>query len=100
MLHALLQDLKPSAAAAAGGAKTLTTTATGPASYMGPGPPPETPPHPHKYVELLYEQPANFAVPAAQKSAVQSRMGFNLATFSTAAGLGAPIGANYFQVTG
>jgi len=99
MLHALLQDWKPSAAAT-GGITTLTTTATGPASYMGPAPPAENPPHPHKYVELLYEQPANFAVPSAQRSAVQSRMGFNLATFSTAAGLGVPIAANYWQVTG
>ncbi len=89
----MIQDFKPSGHA-------LASSATGPASYMGPSPPAETPAHPHHYVEVLYEQPASFAVPAAQKSAVSSRMGFNLAAFATAAGLGAPIAANYFTVTG
>ncbi len=93
MLHAMIQDFKSSG-------KTLSSSATGPASYMGPAPPAENPAHAHHYIELLYEQPASFAVPAAQKSAVQSRMGFNLATFATAAGLSAPIAANYFSVTG
>ncbi len=60
LLHAMIQDFKPS-----GSGGTLTSSATGPTSYMGPAPPPETPAHAHRYVELLYEQPASFAVPAA-----------------------------------
>jgi phosphatidylethanolamine-binding protein len=96
LLHGLISDYKQTGGA--GGA--LTTTATGPVSYMGPAPPAENPAHPHKYVEILYEQPAGFAIPASQRSATQARMGFNMATFATAANLSAPIAANYFQVTG
>jgi len=95
----MIQDFKPSGQTS-NGVHTLTSSATGPASYMGPAPPAETPAHPHHYVEILYEQPANFAVPAAQKSAVSGRMGFSMPAFATAAGLKDPIAANYFTVTG
>ncbi|OAA65694.1 Phosphatidylethanolamine-binding protein PEBP [Niveomyces insectorum RCEF 264] len=95
LLHAMLQDFK-----ASGSGGVLTSTATGPASYMGPAPPKETPAHPHHYVQVLFEQPAGFAVPATMQSAVRSRLGFNLANFVTAASLGAPVAGNYFTVTG
>ncbi len=88
----MIQDLK---ASGSGSAHTLASSATGPASYMGPSPPAETPAHPHHCVEILYEQPAGFS-----GKNVPARMGFNLATFATSAGLGAPIAANYFTVTG
>ncbi|CAK7218195.1 hypothetical protein SBRCBS47491_003427 [Sporothrix bragantina] len=95
LLHAMIQDFKVGT-----DGKTLTSTATGPVSYMGPAPPKETPAHPHHYVEVLFVQPAGFAVPAAQASVVRSRMGFKLADFVTAAQLGAPVAGNYFTVTG
>jgi hypothetical protein len=69
-----------------------------PAPYIGPNPPAETPPHPHRYTQLLYHQPANFAVPASQAATVQQRRGFNLTEFTQAAGLSTPLAANYFQV--
>lgn len=78
----------------------LTTKDTGPASYMGPSPPAETPTHPHHYIELLFEQPANFAVPSAMKSQVSSRLNFNVTQFIGLVGLKDPIAANYFLVTG
>jgi phosphatidylethanolamine-binding protein len=53
LLHAMLSGFKASMPPA------LNTTSTGPASYIGPSPPKETPPHPHKYIQLLFEQPAS-----------------------------------------
>ncbi len=64
---------------------------------MGPGPPPETPPHAHSYVSLLYETPAEFAVTKAQ---VGQTLGFNLTAFVAAVGLGLPVRAGFFNVTG
>lgn len=66
---------------------------------MGPAPPAETPVHPHRYIELLYEQPTNFAVPSAFKSAISSRLGFDHLKFAAAAGLSDPVRANWFNVT-
>ena len=98
-LHAMVQDFKPNGQTQ-NGSHILTSTATGPSAYFGPGPPPENPPHAHSYVQLLFEQPANFSVPASQRAQVQAKIGFNLATFSAATGLGAPVAGNYFNVTG
>jgi phosphatidylethanolamine-binding protein len=78
----------------------LSSTDTPAASYMGPGPPAETPPHPHKYVELLFPQPTSFAVPSSMKSIVSSRVSFDINKFITAASLDAPLRANWFTVTG
>jgi phosphatidylethanolamine-binding protein (PEBP) family uncharacterized protein len=97
VLHALLTDWTPSGSKQ-NGSSLITTKATGPASYFGPAPPAETPKHPHNYIFLLHEQPANFAVPASQKSVVQSRLGIDWVKFITDAGLSAPLYANYLQV--
>ncbi|KAF2474844.1 PEBP-like protein [Lindgomyces ingoldianus] len=97
VLHALLQDFAPSGQTQ-NGTNVLTTKATGPASYFGPAPPAETPKHPHNYIFLLHEQPANFAVPSGQKSAVSGRMGIDWPKFMKDAGLSDPLYANYLQV--
>ncbi|KAL1595809.1 hypothetical protein SLS60_009498 [Paraconiothyrium brasiliense] len=97
VLHALLQDWTPNGQTQ-NGSSILTTKATGPASYFGPAPPAETPKHPHNYIFLLHQQPDNFAVPAAHKTAVSGRMGINWPKFITDAGLSEPIAANYLQV--
>ncbi|KAF8858629.1 PEBP-like protein [Acephala macrosclerotiorum] len=78
----------------------LTSKDTGPSSYFGTSPPSETPAHPHYYIELLFEQPANFAVPSVMKSQVSSRLNFNVTQFIDLAGLKDPVAANYFMVTG
>ncbi|KAK3942554.1 phosphatidylethanolamine-binding protein [Diplogelasinospora grovesii] len=75
---------------------TLTSTATGPVAYVGPVPPAETPAHPHRYVNLLYETPKDFAVTKAQ---VGQTLGFNLTQFVAANGLGLPVRGNWFNVT-
>ncbi|KAF2112825.1 phosphatidylethanolamine-binding protein [Lophiotrema nucula] len=97
VLHTLLSDFTPSGTPQ-NGTTSLTTTATGPASYMGPAPPAETPKHPHNYIFLLHAQPDNFAVPASQKSVMQSRMGIDWVKFMADAGLKDPLYANYLQV--
>ncbi|PSN65373.1 PEBP-like protein [Corynespora cassiicola Philippines] len=97
VLHALLQDYKPSGQTQ-NGTNTLTTRANGPSSYFGPAPPAETPPKPHNYVFVLHEQPASFRVPSAHQQAVSSRFGIDWPKFITDAGLSAPLYANYIQV--
>ncbi|KAK0727796.1 phosphatidylethanolamine-binding protein [Lasiosphaeria miniovina] len=99
-LHAMLTGFKASSSGGGdvGAVHALASSATGPVAYTGPAPPAETPAHPHRYVSLLYETPAaGFAVTRAQ---VGQTLGFNLATFVAAVGLGAPVRANYFNVTG
>jgi hypothetical protein len=78
----------------------LSSMDTPAASYMGPGPPAETPAHPHKYVELLFPQPASFAVPASTECVLSNRVGFDINKFITASSLDAPLRANWFTVTG
>ncbi|KAL2152164.1 hypothetical protein VTH82DRAFT_5348 [Thermothelomyces myriococcoides] len=70
----------------------------GPVQYTGPAPPPETPPHPHRYVSLLYETEADFAVTPDQ---VGQTLGFDVAAFAESVGLQSPpVRAGYFNVTG
>jgi hypothetical protein len=75
----------------------LKTSATGPSSYCGPAPPAGTPAT-HRYVFVLHEQPAGFAVPAAHKQAVSSRFGIDWVAFGKDAGLKGPVAGNYLQV--
>ncbi|KAF1830023.1 PEBP-like protein [Decorospora gaudefroyi] len=96
VLHALLQDYTPSGTMR-NGTSVLTTRANTPSSYFGPAPPPGQTPT-HRYVFLLHEQPANFAVPAAHRQAVSSRLDINWSKFVMDAGLTAPIAGNYLQV--
>jgi len=50
---------------------------------------------------LLWQQPANWQIPSAANTMLQSgKVGFNVSNFITAAGLSNPIAANYFNVTG
>ncbi|KAI0903151.1 phosphatidylethanolamine-binding protein [Ustulina deusta] len=100
-LHTVLRDFKASGAASVAGVTTLTTTANGPVSWFAPQPPAENPPHPHRYTNLLWEQPANWQVPSAANTMLQNqKVGFDVLKFITAAGLSNPVAANYFNVTG
>jgi len=98
-LHTILKDYKP-ATTAVNGLYTLSSTATTPKAWAAPAPPAENPPYPHKYINYLYTQPPNFAVPASQQSAVSSGLRFNVTQFAIDAKLGEPVLGNYFQVTG
>ncbi|CBX97120.1 hypothetical protein IAQ61_007940 [Plenodomus lingam] len=96
VLHALLSDFTPSGTTL-NTTTLLTTKSTSPSSYFGPAPPAGSPPT-HRYVFLLHEQPAGFAVPAAHKQAVSSRFGIDWVAFMKDAGLGAPVAGNWLQV--
>ncbi|KAH6648352.1 phosphatidylethanolamine-binding protein [Truncatella angustata] len=100
-LHTVLRDLKPSSQKTASGVYVLSTTATGPVSWFAPAPPAESPPHPHRYTNLLWEQPANWVISQDANNQLQNkRSGFNVTDFQRAAGLKDPVFANYFNVTG
>ncbi|EHA52759.1 hypothetical protein MCOR27_002635 [Pyricularia oryzae] len=98
LLHAMIRDVKPSGKTSAEGFQVLSSTATGPTAYLGPSPPAGQPAH--RYTFLLFEQPANFAVPAGQRQVLNSRVGFDMNTFAQQAGLAAPLYGNFLNVTG
>ncbi|KAH6626532.1 phosphatidylethanolamine-binding protein [Chaetomium sp. MPI-SDFR-AT-0129] len=102
-LHALLTGFTPSTTnPEEGGIYTLTppsSSSDGSAvvPYVGPAPPAENPPYPHRYVSLLYETEDGFMV---QREQVGQTLGFDLAVFVEKVGLGTPVRAGYFNVTG
>ncbi|RYP69579.1 hypothetical protein DL771_006016 [Monosporascus sp. 5C6A] len=102
-LHTVIRDFAPSASPDAGGVYALRTTQTGPVAWFPPMPPAQNPPHPHRYTNLLWEQPggSGWAIPQSAGSMMQSqKLGFNVANFQTAAGLQNPVAAVWFNVTG
>lgn len=76
------------------------------AVYLGPGPPPGPP---HRYVQLLFAQPAGYSFPACfnnivtpkgadPASSVDGRVGFDINQFLKAANIQTrPIAGNYFR---
>ena len=102
-MHTVIRDFAPSAEADANGVYGLTSQQSGPVAWFPPMPPAENPPHPHRYTNLLWEQPggAAWAMPQPAASMLQSqKLGLNVQQFQTAAGLDDPISAVWFNVTG
>ncbi|EXJ66852.1 uncharacterized protein A1O5_10047 [Cladophialophora psammophila CBS 110553] len=71
------------------------------ASYVPPTPPAGD--KAHRYTLLLYSQPKDFSIPSSfgsffGSSDLNARLGFDMAGFADAAGIGQPVGANWFQV--
>ncbi|KAF1954270.1 PEBP-like protein [Byssothecium circinans] len=99
LLHAMNTGLKASAQKMAGGAALLTSTEKGPAAYIGPGPP-ATDSIPHRYVEMLFEQPAELAVKATDFADTSARLNFDINAFAQENKLGTPLAANFFTVDG
>lgn len=69
------------------------------ANYIGPSPPPGS--APHRYIFLLYEQPADFdgkkhAPAGGAPMGNWPRMRYNLEAFEKEAELGPVVAANYF----
>jgi hypothetical protein len=88
------------------GTTTLTSHQAAIAPYFPPGPPAG---QTHTYGIFLYNEPANFAVPAeyipffnnltTPGSSVLNRVGFNLTNFVAKTGLGASVAADWFLVS-
>jgi len=68
-------------------------------SYLAPAPQAELPPRAHRYIQLLYEQPDNFSIPAEFEDVLKSRVGFALDSFASLTGLGEVVAANWFTIT-
>ena len=66
------------------------------AAYLSPGPPPGPA---HRYVQILFQQPATFTFPQCFVAATQNngRLGFDINQFVTVSGLQAPVAANFIQ---
>jgi phosphatidylethanolamine-binding protein (PEBP) family uncharacterized protein len=95
ILHWMQPGLKPDHSTGA-----LTYTDPFIADYAGPGPPPIS--SPHRYIFLLYEQPADFdekkyAPASGQKMGAGKRIRYDLGAFEKDAKLGPVIAANYFN---
>jgi len=99
LLHAMTTGFKATQQRINGAATLLATTETGPATYIGPGPP-ATDTIAHRYVQLLFRQPTTLNVQASDFADVMGRFNFDITTFMAENQLGAPIAGNFFQVDG
>ncbi|KAF1847994.1 PEBP-like protein [Cucurbitaria berberidis CBS 394.84] len=99
LLHALNTGFKATQQKLNGGAVLLASTEKGPAAYLPPGPP-ATDTMPHRYVELLFKQPANLNVKASDFAGQQARFNFDITTFLKDKAVSAPVAANFFRVDG
>lgn len=99
LLHAMITDFKDTQQKVNGTALLLASVQRGPAKYLSPGPP-ATDTIAHRYVQLLFLQPASLSVKASDFSDPSKRINFDLAAFETNHGLKSPIAANFFRVDG
>ncbi|KAK4167964.1 phosphatidylethanolamine-binding protein [Cladorrhinum sp. PSN259] len=100
-LHALITGFKPSSTPNSAGIYELktagsSTAAAGPITYTGPAPPAENPPHPHKYISLLFE--TKEGAPAITRQQVGQTFGFDVNNFVKTVGLGSPVAGNWVEV--
>ena len=99
LLHWIQPGLKPERTVD-GNAKLTASDTPFVANYFGPSPPPGS--GAHRYVFLLYEQPAGFdgkkyAPAGGAKMGPWPRMRYDLGAFESGAKLGPVIAANYFS---
>lgn len=99
LLHAMETGFKPTQQQMNNGTVLLATSDSGPAPYLPPGPP-ATDTVAHRYVELLFAQPANLNVQASDFANTQARFNFDIVSFGQENGLGEPLAANFFTVDG
>ncbi|KAJ4405113.1 hypothetical protein N0V91_005475 [Didymella pomorum] len=68
----------------------------GPVPYLQPSPPVGD--IPHNYNVVVFQQPANFSLPAQYSNLTNNRFPFNVSQFVADTGLGQPLAGSYFQV--
>lgn len=84
------------------GARVSTSNSTplvipnAPVPYLQPSPPVGD--VPHSYNIVVFQQPANFSIPAQYSNLTANRVPFNVSQFVRDTGLGQPLAGSYFQV--
>lgn len=99
LLHAMNIGFKATQQKISGSATLLASSEKGPAAYIPPGPPP-TDTIPHRYVQLLFQQPAELSVKASDFADTSARIGFDINAFMTKNKVSAPVAGNFFMVDG
>jgi hypothetical protein len=99
LLHALNTGFKATQQKLSGAGTLLASKQKGPAMYLPPGPP-ATDTVAHRYVQLLFREPAALKVQASDFANTTGRFNFDINTFMTEHKLGAPIAGNFFMVDG
>ena len=99
LLHALNTGFKATQQKISGSATLLASAEKGPAAYIPPGPPP-TDTIPHRYVQLLFQQPADLSVSASDFADTSARINFDINAFMTKNKVSAPMAGNFFMVDG
>lgn len=99
LLHAMNTGFKATQQKISGSATLLASTEKGPAAYIPPGPPP-TDTIPHRYVQLLFQQPADLSIQASDFANTSARIGFDINAFMTKNKVTAPMAGNFFMVDG
>lgn len=99
LLHAMNTGFKATQQKISGSATLLASTEKGPAAYIPPGPPP-TDTIPHRYVQLLFQQPASLSVQASDFANTSARINFDINAFMTKNKVSAPMAGNFFMVDG
>jgi phosphatidylethanolamine-binding protein (PEBP) family uncharacterized protein len=99
LLHCMNTGFKTTGQQLSGAATLLATSEQGPAQYIPPGPPP-TDTIAHRYVQLLFQQPAGLSISAADFADTNNRFNFDVPSFMSKNGVSAPVAANFFKVDG
>ncbi|KAI4627678.1 hypothetical protein J4E80_001812 [Alternaria sp. BMP 0032] len=99
LLHCMNTGFKATKQQLMGAVTLLASSEKGPAPYIPPGPP-ATDTVAHRYVELLFPQPASLNIQASAFAGVQDRIGFDIQSFMSQNGVSAPLAANFFRVDG
>ncbi|KAF1935411.1 PEBP-like protein [Clathrospora elynae] len=99
LLHAMKTGLKATKQKLSGKATLLVSAEKGPAPYLPPSPP-ATDTVAHRYVQLLFQQPASLSVKASDFDGSQARVNFDIASFMSKNGVSEPVAANFFRVDG
>ncbi|KAJ4330754.1 hypothetical protein N0V87_009734 [Didymella glomerata] len=99
LLHAMNTGFKATKQKIGGSAMLLASSEKGPAAYIPPGPPP-TDTIPHRYVQLLFQQPADLKIQASDFKETSARINFDINAFMAKNKVSAPMAGNFFMVDG
>jgi phosphatidylethanolamine-binding protein (PEBP) family uncharacterized protein len=99
LLHAMNTGFKATQQKISGSATILSSKQKGPAMYLPPGPP-ATDTMAHRYVQLLFKEPATLKVQAADFANTTGRFNFDINSFMKENKLDMPIAGNFFMVDG